>query len=242
MFGDSLLLERHRTAELMDQPGVTVEELRHAHKTLARVNQLSLTASQLWNEIDLWRCRSGVTQLNVLDVACGAGDLLRSLELRAFRKGISFYGHGIDINPDSILIAREQTAGDSNVSYSVGDALNTISTQYNVIVSTLFLHHLTQTEAVDFLRSIWKASNGIVLIHDLRRSASGYALAWLGTRLLSNQPMIRVDGLKSVRAAFSIPEIKKLLSDAHISNGILKTKFPRRLLLSIEPKNSGILT
>ena len=46
-----------------------------------------------------------------------------------------------------------------------------------------------------------------VVISDLRRSRSGFVIAWIGTRLLSRSPVVHYDGPVSVRAAWTIREL-----------------------------------
>ena len=52
------------------------------------------------------------------------------------------------------------------------------------------------------------AARRLVLVSDLRRSATGYFFAWAGCRLLSRSRVFHVDGTRSVAAAFTPAEAR----------------------------------
>ena len=54
-----------------------------------------------------------------------------------------------------------------------------------------------------------RAAHAMVLINDLIRSRLGYLLAYIGTRFLTTSYVVHQDGLKSVRAAFTVSEAKQ---------------------------------
>ena len=60
------------------------------------------------------------------------------------------------------------------------------------------------------------AGNG-VLVQDLLRGTLGYVLAWSGLRLLSRSEVAHVDGPRSVRAAFSLPEVRAMAVEAALA-------------------------
>ena len=74
-----------------------------------------------------------------------------------------------------------------------------------------------------------------VLINDLRRTRAGYVLAWLGCRLLTRSPIVHVDGPLSVRAAFSLDEVRQLAEECGLSGATLTTHWPQRFLLDWRP-------
>jgi hypothetical protein len=102
---------------------------------------------------------------------------------------------------------------------------------YDVIVSSLFLHHLADDEAVALLRRMGEAAERMVLINDLRRSRLGYLLAWVGTRVLSRSAVARVDGPLSVQAAYTVAEMKALAERAGLTGAQVMKRWPYRLLL-----------
>jgi hypothetical protein len=96
----------------------------------------------------------------------------------------------------------------------------------------LFLHHLAEHDAARLLGQMARAAATGILINDLVRGPLEYALAWLGCRLLSTSPIVRHDGPVSVRAAFTVPEVRELARQAGLDNITLTRHWPGRFLLS----------
>ena len=104
---------------------------------------------------------------------------------------------------------------------------------YDVVMTSLFLHHLERDEAARLLAAMRAAARRLVVIDDLRRDGLGLALAWLGSRTLTRSPVVRVDGPRSVRAAFTITEVRRLAEAAGWSRDLrVRTHWPRRFLLT----------
>ena len=101
-------IERQCESELMDQPGLDTAEHRRALAALRRVNWLSRSVPELWNE--LRRLARGCNQrqpLRVLDIACGGGDVAIRLATRARRQGLPITIHGCDISETALTVATE---------------------------------------------------------------------------------------------------------------------------------------
>jgi hypothetical protein len=71
----------------------------------------------------------------------------------------------------------------------------------------------------------------MVLIEDLKRSRLGFALSWAGTRLLSRSRIVHIDGLLSVQAAFSIPEISRIVDRSKLSGASIREHWPERFTI-----------
>ena len=99
---------------------------------------------------------------------------------------------------------------------------------------SLFLHHLAEEQAVSLLQAMVNATQHLILVNDLRRSAAGLALAHLATWGLSGSDVVRVDGPRSVRAAFTVVEAAALARTAGLKGTIVERHWPFRFLLSWE--------
>jgi hypothetical protein len=97
---------------------------------------------------------------------------------------------------------------------------------------SLFLHHLADDEAKDLLTRMAAAARHLLLVNDLERSTRGLLLAYLGTRLLSRSPVVHVDGLRSVRAAFTRTEVRALAERAGLNGAEVSPRWPCRYLLT----------
>jgi hypothetical protein len=103
---------------------------------------------------------------------------------------------------------------------------------YDVLTSSLFLHHLDQDQAISFLQRMARAARHLVLINDLVRSRVGFSLAYLGVRILTSSPVVHFDGPRSVQGAFTIDEARALAERAGLEGASVERRWPCRYLLS----------
>ena len=103
---------------------------------------------------------------------------------------------------------------------------------YDVVMSTLFFHHLSNGEACDLLRRMADCTSGCVLVDDLRRNRLGYTFAWAGVRLLTRSSIVHTDGPLSVRSAFTILEMSQLAQEAGLMGARFQRHWPERFLMS----------
>lgn len=228
-----VLRNRHREPEWMDQPGLDPELHQNALAGLGRINAVSRSPAVLWPEIR--RLAARLRQpLRMLDLACGGGDVILSLARRAQRHGLNLRLDGCDISPQAIRYAEERARGSGldYVSFFELDALRQpLPDGYDVIACSLFLHHLSEADARQLLKKMAAAAQHLVLVNDLRRSRTGYALAWAGCRLLSRSPVVHVDGPRSVAAAFTVNELRTLAASSGLANPTVMRRWPQRMLL-----------
>ncbi len=74
------------------------------------------------------------------------------------------------------------------------DHLSESAGRFDVIMCTLFLHHLNQQEAISLLSRAYAATSSLLLVDDLRRTWLGYRLAQLGCQVLTRSRIVTVDG------------------------------------------------
>jgi 2-polyprenyl-3-methyl-5-hydroxy-6-metoxy-1,4-benzoquinol methylase len=233
--GLATLATRNRHPELMDQPGLDAGVHGQALRSLAWINWLSNTNLMIWRQIKKLAREPGAPRpLRILDVACGGGDVAQRLARQAQRAGIAAHVHGCDINAVAIAHAREAAPRwqTTNVSFFQHDALrDPLPEGYDVVTSSLFLHHLDNGEVERMLRSMASAASRLVVNSDLRRSRLGYALAWAGARVFTRSPIVHVDGPLSVAAAFTVDEARDLAARAGMTGARFVRYFPERYLL-----------
>lgn len=224
-----LLNRRERIPELMDDPGIDPAAHRAALAGLARINRLSCSADLLWPPIRKLMQREPTRTLRVLDVATGSGDVPRAL---ARRGDTRLEVAGCDISPTAIQDASEQAVG-RGIRFFTHDAIrDPLPSGFDVVTCSLFLHHLSEADAVTLLRRMKDAAEELVLVNDLERSRLGFALAWVGTRLLSSSPVVRYDGPASVRSALTPKEALRLADEAGLHGATVGRRWPCRYLLS----------
>lgn len=228
----SSLTTRHRVAELMDDPTLGQGAHRQALAGLGRINRISRSARVLLRFITRASPWPTDRPMQLLDVACGGGDVAIELGKLAKRRGLKLEITVSDISDQALRYAADR-ARDAKVDihFSKFDAIGgPWAGRFDVVTSTLFLHHLPRAEAVALMRQMSEHAT-MVLIDDLRRTHLGFVLAWLGTRLVSRSRIVHVDGPRSVRGAFTVDEMQLMAIDAGLTPAAIYRHWPQRMLL-----------
>jgi 2-polyprenyl-3-methyl-5-hydroxy-6-metoxy-1,4-benzoquinol methylase len=234
----------------MDDPDLDRARHVEALTALERINRVSLAATRVWREVRRIHATTGRT-VRVLDVACGGGDMLFAVARKARRDHVPVAAHGWDISPLAIEeVQRRSTrqlqsrsseevpppssaiAETRSVQAFEMDALtHDLPRGYDLITSSLFLHHLDRDEAVSLLHRMAASAGRTVLVQDLRRTRLGYALAWVGLHALTRSDVARTDGLLSVRGAFTIDEAESICRAADLGGATVSRVWPQRFVI-----------
>jgi 2-polyprenyl-3-methyl-5-hydroxy-6-metoxy-1,4-benzoquinol methylase len=228
----SSLRQRHREAEIQDQPGLDSATLHQGLRGLERINAWGRSARVFWPAVRELTGKHGA--VSVLDLATGAGDVPIALWGRAHRQGLALRVEGCDFNPQAVAYAEEQARRNgADVRFFQHDVVRDgVPDGYDLVICSLFLHHLSEAEAVALLGALARAARHLFQVSDLVRSRSGLALAYLGTTLLARSRINRIDGLRSVRAAFTIEEARGLARQAGLAGAVVEPRWPCRFLLT----------
>jgi len=229
-----MTFDRKLQPELMDQPNLDLRSHHEALAGLGRINALSGSARIVLPALFKLARRLGAAHLRVLDVASGGGDVPIQLWRLAGRRGLRLTMMGCDISPQAVDFATARSAtARAKVTFCTHDVLrDELPEGWDVVISSLFLHHLTHVEAVDVLGKMARASRQMLLINDLRRSAPGYWLAQVACRVLTRSPVVHNDGPSSVGAAFTLAEVRSLCNVARLNTATLEKRWPFRFLLT----------
>lgn len=218
----------------MDSPALATERLHGALTGLSRLNFVSASSRIVARPIIQLARELKTDKLRVLDIATGGGDVPIALWKRAKRAGIDLDIHGIDFSSRSIDFADQNAhAAQAPITFECRNALSDdLPTDYDIIMCSLFLHHLTTDDAIALLRRMAAAARRLVLVNDLRRSRVGLALAYLASRALTRSPVVHRDALLSVRAAFTVQELTEMASTAGLRQFEIQRQWPARMLLT----------
>lgn len=222
---------RRLRREQMDDPSLDAAEHAKALAGLRRLNAASRTTASVWSAI---RQTTGVAagdRLRVLDVASGGGDLAIGLSRVASAAGLNAEVLGVDFSPTAVGIAVKAVPNGAPVRFEVRDALGEPLPEADVVVSSLFLHHLTEEQTRTLLAAMAAAAPNVV-VSDLRRSLAGYALAHAACRTLSRSSIVHFDGPRSVEGAYTAEELRRLAAEAGMSDVRVRHAWPQRLLLT----------
>jgi SAM-dependent methyltransferase len=208
--------------EWMDERG-SYEEFRDCLLDLGKVNRLTLGYRPTLDFLDqlVGTVRSGET-LRVVDVGSGGGDMLRRVEVWAKRRGVAVELIGVDLNPYAARAARE-LGGASEIRWVTGDAFS-YTEGVDVVVSSLFTHHLEEVDVVRFLEWSERVAARGWFINDLCREAVPCKLFGVLARVMRWHPFVRHDGPVSFRRSFREEDWQRMLTAARIDLAEVKVQ------------------
>ncbi|MEM6320928.1 MAG: methyltransferase domain-containing protein, partial [Bacteroidota bacterium] len=204
------LEKRSIQTEIMDDFDMEGPLLQRSLDKLAWINYWlggnAVTVSglkKLWKDLPLER------ELTIVDIGCGNGDMLRIVAKLARKEGRKVKLIGIDANDFTVNYARKLSTDYPEISYLAemipSKAFSTLT--YDIVLSTLFLHHFTTEDLLDTLAEITTKATVGVVINDLHRHEWAIFLFRLLTLFIPN-PMIREDGITSIQKGFKKSELQ----------------------------------
>ncbi len=238
------LRQRNVVPEKMDAADLDPALHREALLDLERMSRWSGTAKVLAKEILALQKRHPRPEWRILDAGCANGAMARDLADNLVGR-LSFQIVGWDFSPVAIELAQEQHQAWSpkaagarqtvryevqNLQDAVKEAGSQTAPPFDVVYCSLFLHHFDDSEAGPLLLRLSQLARVAVVVDDLRRTAAGWWIAWWGTRLLSRSAILHFDGPQSVRAAFSLGEIRQLAEATGLQTYQLRAHWPQRFL------------
>jgi 2-polyprenyl-3-methyl-5-hydroxy-6-metoxy-1,4-benzoquinol methylase len=226
------MTQRHLRSELMDRPELDVSEHMQALWGLRRLNILSGACRRLWREIVAHTGVQPGGHLRILDVASGGGDIARGLWALARHQRVELQILGLDISPTACAQASQRCkpAGTSITFQCTDVTSSALPKGFDVVTSSLFLHHLSWEQAVTLLSEM-DAAGKLLIVSDLRRSAAGYAVTHAACRILTRSRIVHHDGPMSVTNAFTQSEMVDLCREAGLSGATVRRAWPWRLML-----------
>ena len=204
-------------AELMDDASVTFEAFRNCLRDLELVNRYTLAHRPTlnWLKREL-RTVISTDLISILDVGSGGGGMLRRIANWARKNDRQVELVGVDLNPWSKLSAEQLTPLDAPIRFETSDIFTFEPSAIDFIISSLFTHHLVDSEVVRFLRWMYRHAVRGWFINDLHRHPLPSFVIKHVARLLRFDRMVRYDGPVSVARAFTASDWRRLLAAAGI--------------------------
>ena len=158
-----------------------------------------------------------------------------ALKSRAEKAGLQVEVGGCDISPVALEWAAERAKNRGlEVEFFQQDAITEeLPGGCDLVSSSLFLHHLSGPDSVAVLRNLVTAGR-VGLVQDLLRTRKGYFLAMSTARMVNRSLVVRTDGPRSVRAAYSLPEIEDLAREAGLVGARIERCWPERFSLFLQ--------
>lgn len=223
------LAARARQGEQMDDPSLDPATYAAAIGDLAKVNGLLMVARP--TIAFLRRALAGRRTFRLLDVGYGQGDMLRRIARWAGRQGLAAELVGVDLNPRSLPAAQETTPRCLPIEYRTGDYAQMEGGDWDFVVSSSVAHHMADGELHAFLRFMEAEARIGWMVNDIHRHALAYLAFPVLARLMGWHPMVREDGLLSIRRAFRAGEWREIVAAAGIDPAAprIVRRFPFRL-------------
>jgi 2-polyprenyl-3-methyl-5-hydroxy-6-metoxy-1,4-benzoquinol methylase len=175
------------------------------------------------------RSRPPKTQLSILDVGFGDGDMLRAIHRWGQGRHIDLSLTGIDLNANSVAAARASTPDDMQISYVAGDYADLAGQRFDCIISSLVAHHMTHAQLVAFLSFMEAEAQCGWMINDLHRHGFAYNGYPLLATLMRWHPIVKADGRLSIARSYRPFEWPAILAEAGVERADVIRRFPFRL-------------
>jgi len=232
--GPRALSRRVRVPEWMDQPSLAPDLHANALVGLARLNWLGGAAKMLRP----WLASLPDTPdrpMTLVDAACGGGDILAAVH-RMFPGKFRLFG--VDSSAGAIEQSRKRALPGAVLEQAdlFGPWPAGIPSSPDIIVSSLFLHHLDPGQVEQLLRDWAGRAQRMVLISDLRRSAIDWWLIWAASRLVTRSPVVHRDSALSVQGAYTRSELRAMLQHAGLACATISYRFPCRWVIAWTPE------
>ncbi len=159
----------------------------------------------------LLKGKSKSEKVKIADLGCGNGDMLRKIAQFGKRSGYDLELIGIDANEHAIHHCEKLSEDFPNICYKHMDVFSEEfqAESYDLVLATLFFHHLKEHEIVDLVKLILKRARFGIIINDLHRHVLAYYLFKLVSWPIRN-PIVREDGLTSILRGFKKNELIRM--------------------------------
>ena len=210
------LSQRSTQKEWMDTESVSFAEFHDCLQTLSTINTFTLAYRPTLRWFERRMAGAG-SPISVLDIGCGGGDMLRQIWKWARQRNLAVELTGIDLNPWSKVSAEQVTPADAPIRFETANLFSLDpDRRADFIVSSLFTHHLTDSDIIRFIQWMDRHATRGWFINDLHRHPLPYFFIKHAVRLLFSNRMIRHDAPLSVARAFTASEWRHWLSEAGI--------------------------
>ncbi len=192
--------------ELLDTDCGTSAEVSASLGDLRRINRwfggVATTEDMIWGvarNIDS-------SSLSLLEVAAGTGYVPQTASERLLHRGLSLQITSLDRAASHLDLhnGARAVAGDAL-------ALPFRGASFDLLSSTLFAHHLSPQDLVQFVNEALRVCRVAVLINDLVRHPLHMSLVYAGMPLYRSR-ITRHDAPASVRQAYTVGEMQSLLA------------------------------
>ncbi len=219
---------KHRSYELerLDTGDYTAGEYEKWHREMWYIHRIFGEFRAMRRSVFKAIEASGKSSVSVLDVGAGAGELL--CELGKWTSGRNAFLVGAEINAEAASGIRE-----AKINAVQCDALLLPfeDGSFDYVICSLFLHHLSDKQAVDLLHEMGRVAGERIFVIDLNRDPLAYYF-YKHIAGLFLQPFTREDGSLSILRSFTRDEMFALAKKAGLRDVTVEPSKANRLILS----------
>jgi len=203
---------RSEAEEIMDDLDYNGPILHDALNKLAKINQWLggniVTINGLKKALKNQTKKEPIT---IIDLGCGGGDILREVATFGKKYNYNFKLIGLDANPNTVKYAKSLSQNYNNIEFKTIDIFSEEfnALKYDLVLTTLFLHHFKEKELESFLKPVLKKAKLGIVVNDLHRHKLAYYLFKLLCVTIKNKTIIE-DGLTSVLRGFKRNELQDI--------------------------------
>lgn len=210
--------KRCEQLELMDDLALSsdaliknLDELSYVNRWLGGKRALLTAVNKIYQKYHHYFKRNVPS---LVDIGCGSGDLLRSLQCWSQRKRCNIALNGIDANAFTLRYAEEKSKHYPEIRYEAGNIFSSAFTEqrFDIVTLNSVCHHFTDTELSALLQQLRAQTNLAIIINDFHRHWLAYYSIICLTRLLPCSYLIKYDAPLSVLRAFRKRELIELLA------------------------------
>jgi SAM-dependent methyltransferase len=224
------LSRRCHDPERMDDPMVSIAEMKAALRDVDRVNRY--LGGWRGSARLLARAAGRSRRISLLDVGAGSGGTARFLSAWARRHRLSLRTTLVDLHPSVCRIAQSNDPGPNAHAIVRADALRLPfhDGAFDIAHASLMLHHFRREDIAHILGEMRRVARRAVLINDLeRRPAALHAIRML-VSAFSRSDIVKHDAPLSVRRGFRIREMEAWREWNGFESLEIARSFPYRLL------------
>jgi SAM-dependent methyltransferase len=190
--------------EILDSDSCPASEVEASLRDMGRINRWFGGVSTSLALIERVVRKTGRTRFSLLEVAAGGGEVPRTMARLLAQRGITFDITYLDRSHAHLVGGGPSIVGDA-LALPFRDGV------FELIGCSLFAHHLDPDSLKVFAAEALRVCSSAVLINDLVRHPLHLALVYAGFPLMRS-PVSRVDGVASVRKAYTVEEMREMLA------------------------------
>src|SRR6476620_1348767 len=210
-------MKRVVVEELLDSDAGTPQEVAGSLRDLRMFNNWFGGVHTMSSLLHRVAQKRGLKEISWVDVAGGEGYVATRTQQSLARSGISSNPVILDRAPTHLSKTHPAVCGDAL-------ALPFRDNSFDAVGCSLFLHHLEPDDILRFVKEGLRVARHAFLVQDLQRHPLHLGLSYLGMPIYRSR-ITRHDAVESVRRAYTVDEVRRILAPVAAAENIEIRKF-----------------